>query len=150
MARAQTGGVVISFRAAFWKPALGGPIMTPWHMPPGDGSHRGRVLLGHGRTRHLADGSCSVTGQRRGGMTQEYLIGELSVRLERLQARLRDEVETGTPGGLVSATARALTLADDLCWQSLSDGDTGAFARQALACADLRLFGICAHLLTDD
>jgi hypothetical protein len=93
-------------------------------------------------------------------MTQEYLIGELSVRLERLQAtaantcgglaRLRDEVETGTPGGLVSAAARALTLADDLCWQSLSEGDTEAFARQALACADLRLFGICAHLLTDD
>lgn len=94
-------------------------------------------------------------------MTQEYLIGELSVRLERLQAtaarntcgglaRLRDEVETGTPGSLVSATVRALTLADDLCWQSLSEGDTGAFVRQALVCADLRLFGICAHLLTDD
>lgn len=52
MACARASGIVVSSRAAFWKPALGGPIMTPWHMPPGDGSHRGRVLLGPGRTRH--------------------------------------------------------------------------------------------------
>jgi hypothetical protein len=94
-------------------------------------------------------------------MTQEYLVGELSARLERLQAaaarntcngldRLRDEVEAGTPGGLGRAASVALSIADDLCWQSLSEGDMGAFARQAVICADLRLFGICARLLTDD
>jgi hypothetical protein len=58
-------------------------------------------------------------------MTRHYLIGELSVRREQLQAttgqaapdaaRLRTEVETGPPAGLASAAARAMVLADDLC-----------------------------------
>ncbi len=91
-------------------------------------------------------------------MTQEYLIGELSVRLEQLQAatawggsgevtRLRYQVETGAPAGLARAAVRAIALADDLCWQSLSSGDTVAFARQAEVSADLRQFGICSRLL---
>jgi len=93
-------------------------------------------------------------------MTQNYLIGELSVRLEQLQAataclaggdvaRLRHRVETGPLSELPSAAARALALADDLCWQSLSQGDTLAFARQARASGELRLFGVCARLLGD-
>ncbi len=93
-------------------------------------------------------------------MTQQYLIGELSVRLERLQAaaakdvardlaRLRSQVETGTLGGLAPAAARALALADGMCWDSLSCGDTAAFDRQAKIAADLRLFGVCARLLAD-
>jgi hypothetical protein len=60
-------------------------------------------------------------------MTCQYLIGELSVRLEQLQAttgpavapdvaRLRTEVETGGLTGLASATARTMALADGLCW----------------------------------
>lgn len=91
-------------------------------------------------------------------MNQEYLVGELSARLEQLQreadqpaagdvARLRNQVETGPLAVLPSATVRALALADGLCWDSLSRGDTGAFARQAAIAADLRLFGICAGLL---
>lgn len=51
-------------------------------------------------------------------MTRQYLIGELSVRLEQLQsvaaggevrdvARLRHEVETGGTSGLGPAAARA-------------------------------------------
>jgi hypothetical protein len=93
-------------------------------------------------------------------MTQEYLIGELSVRLEELQGaatcgaardvtRLRWQVEAGSPAGLASAARRALALADVLCWESLSRGDVPAFARQAKVSADLRQFGVCARLLRD-
>lgn len=90
-------------------------------------------------------------------MTQEYLIGELSVCLERLQAVahagagdvavLRYQIETGPLTGLSSAAMRALALADGLCWESLSCGDTAAFARQAKVSAELRQFGVCARLL---
>ncbi|SRR6266704_3135795 len=94
-------------------------------------------------------------------MIQDYLIGELSVRLEELQAvasqdaagnvaRLRRETETSPPAGLASAAACALALADSLCWDSLSRGDTDAFARQVEISAGLRLFGICAGLLDED
>ena len=92
-------------------------------------------------------------------MHQDYLTGELSVRLERLQATthepapevacLRRQVETGPPPDLTSAAARALALADDMCWESLSRGDAVAFTRQATISADLRLFGVCARLLAD-
>ncbi|MGH3260340.1 MAG: hypothetical protein ACRDOU_33905 [Streptosporangiaceae bacterium] len=93
-------------------------------------------------------------------MTQQYLIGELSVRLEQLQAaaandaardvaRLRLQVETGTLAGLAPAVARALALADGLCWNSLSCGDMAAFSRQAKISADLHLFGACARLLAE-
>lgn len=93
-------------------------------------------------------------------MTQQYLIGELSVRLEQLQAvaadgpaqdvaRLRYQVETGTMTGLACATDRALALAESLCWDSLSRGDVAAFTHQVRLSADLRLFGVCARLLSD-
>ena len=92
-------------------------------------------------------------------MTRQYLIGELSVRLERLQAitgraapdlaRLRDRVETTPPAGLASATARVMALANELCWDSLSRGDTAAFATQATILAELRQFGVSARLLGD-
>jgi hypothetical protein len=93
-------------------------------------------------------------------MTQDYLAGELSVRLERLQAAaepdlapelaaLRQQVEAGPLPALKSAAAQALTLADRLCWRSLSRGDMAAFARQAEISADLRLFGVCSRLLAD-
>jgi len=93
-------------------------------------------------------------------MTQQYLIGELSVCLERLQAAtapelardvtgLRHQVEMGAPAGLASAALRALALADGLCWESLAQGDTAAFARQSRASAELRQFGVCARLLPE-
>jgi hypothetical protein len=93
-------------------------------------------------------------------MLQDHLIGELSVRLEELQAtttcsaardvtRLRYEVEAGPPAGLASAALQALALADALCWESLSSGDVPAFARQARVSAELRMFGVCARLLPD-
>jgi hypothetical protein len=93
-------------------------------------------------------------------MTQQYLIGELSVCLEQLQAasadaaaddvaRLRHHVETGPPAGLGAAVLRALALADGLCWESLSRGEMAAFARQAKVSAELRQFGACARLLPE-
>jgi hypothetical protein len=93
-------------------------------------------------------------------VTQQYLIGELSVRLEQLQSttkctaardvtRLRHQVEAGPPAGLAWAAVRALALADLMCWESLSRGDTMAFARQAKLSAELRQFGVCARLLGD-
>ena len=93
-------------------------------------------------------------------MTQQYLIGELSVRLGQLQAasahdaaqdvaRLRHQVEMGPLIGLGPAALRALALADGLCWESLSRGDMAAFARQAEISADLRQFGACARLLPE-
>ena len=83
-------------------------------------------------------------------MTQQYIAGELSVRLGELQAaatdqerarevgRLRYEVETAPIAKLGSVVVRALGLADRLCWDSLGCGDSVAFARQAAICAELR------------
>jgi hypothetical protein len=94
-------------------------------------------------------------------MTVQYLIGELSIRLEQLQAAagqgtardiasLRYQVETGPASRLPAATSRALILADQICWDSLNCGDTASFTRQAAISADLRLFGISARLLEDE
>lgn len=93
-------------------------------------------------------------------MTQQYLIGELSARLTELRtavgmgpaeavARLQREVESGPISGLALAAARAIAMADVVCWQSLASGDITAFNRQARVSADLRLFGVCARLMPD-
>ncbi len=93
-------------------------------------------------------------------MIQDHLIGELSARLEQLQSaagtragdvtQLRQQVETWPVSWLAAETIRAMALADQLCWDSLSRGDTHAFDRQAAISADLRLFGVCAQLLDED
>lgn len=92
-------------------------------------------------------------------VTQQYLAGELSVLLERVQAvttteaagrdawSLRQAVETGPIQTLGWMTTRALALTERLCWDSLHRGDTAAFTRQAAAAAALREFGVCAGLL---
>jgi hypothetical protein len=93
-------------------------------------------------------------------MTEQYLIGELSARLEQLQAvaaqgtvrdvaTLRQQIETGTMPGLALAAHRALALADCMCWDSLSRGDVAAFSGLAKIASDLRLFGVSARLLPD-
>jgi hypothetical protein len=93
-------------------------------------------------------------------MTQDYLIGELSVRLGQLQAdaaqdtaaevaALRQQIETGPPQGLSTAALQALALGDRLCWQSLCRGEMAAFSRQAETLAELRLFSVCSRLLAD-
>ncbi len=95
-------------------------------------------------------------------MTQQYLAGELSVILGAVQAAatsdacarqardLRLEVESAPVTALPSAAVRALSLINGLCWESLTRGDTTAFARQAAAGAELREFGVCAHLLDEE
>jgi len=92
-------------------------------------------------------------------MIQDYLAGELSVHLGDLAEatppwvavqdviRLRHQVESGPVSGLATATERALTMADGLCWDSLTRGDTDTFTRQARVSAELRQFGVCARLL---
>jgi len=106
-----------------------------------------------------------VTAARAGGvaleMTQQYLAGELSVLLERVQAvtttdaarcqvcSLRHEAETEPVWALGWVTVRALALTEGLCWDSLCRGDTAAFTRQAAAGAALHEFGVCAGLLHD-
>jgi hypothetical protein len=95
-------------------------------------------------------------------MTQQYIAGELSLRLGQLQAmatdqerarevaRLRHEAETVPLAALGSVLVRALGVADRLCWDSLGCGDTVAFSRQAASCAELWEFGICASLFEED
>jgi hypothetical protein len=94
-------------------------------------------------------------------VTRSYLVGELSVRLEQLQAvaasscaadvaSLRQQVESGPLAMLGPAAAKAIALADGLCWDSLTRGDLRAFGRQAAVSAELRLFGVSARLFTDD
>ncbi len=95
------------------------------------------------------------------GMTQQYLVGQLSVLLENVQAVatteaaerdawwLRQAVETGSVQALGGMTVRALSLTERLCWDSLNRGDTAAFTQQAAAAAALREFGVCAGLLRD-
>ncbi|MGH7391778.1 MAG: hypothetical protein ACREM3_20335 [Candidatus Rokuibacteriota bacterium] len=95
-------------------------------------------------------------------MTQQYVAGELSLRLGRLQAvatdqeracevaRLRYEAERMPRAALGSVVVRALGLADRLCWDSLECGDPLAFSREAAIGADLWEFGICARLFEED
>ncbi len=96
------------------------------------------------------------------GMTRQYVAGELSVLLGHLQAvttteasgrearSLRHEAETRPVLALGPVAGRALSLAESLCWDSLSGGDTAAFSRQAVVCAELHDFGVCSGLLDDD
>ena len=102
-----------------------------------------------------------VSGGVAVGMTQQYIAGELSILLARLQAvapdetaardvaALRREAETRPLTALTRVVARALALDDGLCWDSLARGDEAAFTRQARAGADLREFSVSAGLLAD-
>ncbi len=94
-------------------------------------------------------------------MTRQYVAGELSVLLGRLERtagdpacalavhRLRREAETLPPTALGPVAARALSVADQACWRALERGDAGAFARQAEASRELWRFGVCADLLEE-
>jgi hypothetical protein len=105
----------------------------------------------------MAARACGVAME----MTQQYLAGELSVLLERVQAAassetagrdawsLRQAAETVPVHALGWVTVRALALTERFCWDSLNRGDTAAFTRQAAAGAALHEFGVCASLLSD-
>ena|SRR5262245_13598831 len=94
-------------------------------------------------------------------MTRQYLVGELSLILEELEAaatkeaavqvaHLRHDVETTPPAALAPMAARAVELTDSVCWDSLARGETAAFIREAAICAELWEFGLCAGLLEED
>jgi len=95
-------------------------------------------------------------------VTQQYLAGELSLLLARLQlgaanqasgcafAGLRAKAETSPVTALGSVATQALRLSDLSCWDSVSRGDTAAFRRQAEASAALYEFGVCAGLLNEE
>jgi hypothetical protein len=94
-------------------------------------------------------------------MTEQYLVGEMSLLLAQLQAvaedhlsaecaaRLRRNAERLPPYALTGIERSALALADDLCWASLARGDLSSFDRQARVGAQLREFGVCSGLLRD-
>jgi hypothetical protein len=87
----------------------------------------------------MAARACGVAME----MTQQYLAGELSVLLERVQAvapteaagrdvwSLRQAAETVPVHTLGWVTVRALALTERICWDSLSRGDAAAFTRQS-------------------
>jgi hypothetical protein len=92
-------------------------------------------------------------------MTQQYLVGELSLLLGQLQTvvtnqafvgdivRLRREAEALPPTALSPVAVRALDLIDILCWDAVDRGDMVGFRRQAQVSAELYEFGVCAGLL---
>ncbi|MBB3053336.1 hypothetical protein REH65_12550 [Saccharopolyspora sp. ID03-671] len=94
-------------------------------------------------------------------MTQQYLAGELSLRLAQLQtlaadetslrrvASLRHHAETDPLTELASIANRAIDLADVLCWSSVTRGDVASFNREAAVSAELYEFSVCAGLLTE-
>ncbi len=94
-------------------------------------------------------------------MTQQYLAGEVSLRLAQLRAvavepsfagavaKLRREAETSPPGALTAVLIRTLEMTDAICWDSLARGDMTAFDCQAANGAELREFGVCAGLLAE-
>jgi hypothetical protein len=95
-----------------------------------------------------------------GGLTRQYVMGELSVRLGQLTslagprlagefADLRLEAETRPASALGAVAARALEQADRLCWATLRDGDTSLLGREIELCADLYEFCVCSGLLDD-
>jgi len=94
-------------------------------------------------------------------MTTQYVAGELSLLLARLQGvatndarardvgRLRHEAETRPLMTLPLVAVQALEMADRVCWDSLTRGDIAAFVHQAAVCAELWEFGVCADLLEE-
>jgi hypothetical protein len=94
-------------------------------------------------------------------MTQQYLVGELSLILgdlqsvatnkaaERVVVRLRHKAETTPPAALGPVVVRAVKLIDRLCWDDLTRGETEAFIRETSIWAELWEFGVCAGLLEE-
>ena len=94
-------------------------------------------------------------------MTQQYLVGELSLILGELQVvatkeaavrdvvGLRHEAESTPPAALGPVVVRAAKLIDRLCWGALSRRETEAFIREMAICAELWEFGVCADFLEE-
>ena len=115
----------------------------------------GRDFLRRVRRRRLAGAGALVTVVR--DVTQQYLVGELSVLVGELcraarsvdpsaVAELRTRVECAEPGKLAPLVDEAIADADGLCWASLDRGDLAAFAEQAAVAGALGDFASAARL----
>jgi hypothetical protein len=94
-------------------------------------------------------------------VTEQYIIGELSVRLVQLEAvapteesavefaRLRLRAETAPFETLPDMALQALYLIRGLCRDSLARGDLQALTSQATMAAELREFAVAARLLAE-
>ena len=92
-------------------------------------------------------------------MTQQYLVGELSLILGEAQAaavnaavrrevvQLRRETENTRPGALGPLVVRAVKLMDRICWDALTRGGSAAFVRDTAIWSELWEFGLCAGFL---
>lgn len=94
-----------------------------------------------------------------GAMTQQYIRGELSLRLEELRDErfagpahalldLRHRVEEAPADDLPELAGEAMEVVDVACWASLDQGDLDAFERECRDGASLREFAMCAGLLS--
>jgi hypothetical protein len=91
-------------------------------------------------------------------MTQQYLIGQLSLLLadmapppgDRFAAAvhdLRGEVESSSVQRLPKLAREAMVLSDVICWGALERGDAIGFCRYAKAAVALGEFADAAGLL---
>lgn len=94
-------------------------------------------------------------------MTQQYLVGELSLILGELEAaatndalgrevaRLRRDAETTRPAALGPVVVQAVKLSNLVCWDALTRGGSAAFIRDTGIHAELWEFGVCAGFLAE-
>jgi hypothetical protein len=93
-------------------------------------------------------------------LTQQYLVGELSLLLGALEPApsvllgnavhdLRRSVELGPLPILPELAREAMELSDSICWTALEQGDVGGFSRYAGAAVALWEFTINANLMTE-
>ena len=94
-------------------------------------------------------------------MTQQYIVGELSLWLLQLQsiapdattaaglARLRLDTEHASLEALPEMALRALQLIRGLCREVSARGDLQALTYQATMAAELREFAVAARLLAE-
>jgi hypothetical protein len=90
-------------------------------------------------------------------MTQQYLIGQLSVLLEDLQPspgdrlaaavnNLREQVERSPVHLLSELVCQAMVLSDRVCWGALERGESSSFCRYVKAAVALGEFTDAAGL----
>jgi hypothetical protein len=91
-------------------------------------------------------------------MTQQYILGELSLLLAELQPAptdllddalhdLRRGVELSPLPMLPRLAQEAMTLTDMICWTALDQGNVSEFCRYVSAAVSLRNFTVNASLL---
>lgn len=92
-------------------------------------------------------------------MTQQYLVGQLSLLLEDLHpppgewltavGKLRREVECAPVSVLPRLAREALGLTDLICWSALELGDVSGFCGCSKSATALREFAESARFLPD-